>query len=277
MESVENQSSPSHWILLHKLLFAAFFGLLAWWLLVEFQVVSPKYLHLVQGALPVITAVLTIANLTRRLPVENAIMAGVYVAGISGIVQIIGLKTGIPFGSFVYTDDCGARLFGLLPWTIPFVWLVLVLNSRELARLILRPWRKTDYYGFWVMGIAAVLTVVLVMELEPFATQINEFWIWKHSPGMPAWYGAPWVNFLGWFVTTLIILFITTLWLINKKPVKQEPPDFAPLVVWLALNLFFVIMHARHHFILAACFGLVTGFVVTVMALSGARWEQKLH
>lgn len=277
MESAENQSGPSHRTLLHKLLFAAFFTLLAWWLLVEFQVVSPKYFRLVQGALPVIAAVLTIANLIRRLPVENAIMAGVYVAGISGVVQIIGLKTGIPFGSFVYTDDCGARLFGLLPWTIPFVWLVLVLNSRELARLILRPWRKTEYYGFWVMGIAAVLTVVLVMELEPFATQINEFWIWKHSSGLPAWYGTPWVNFLGWFVTTLIILFITTLWLINKKPVKQEPPDFAPLVVWLALNLFFVIMHARHHLILAACFGLVTGFIVTVMALSGARWEQKLH
>jgi uncharacterized membrane protein len=277
MDSVENQSKPAYRALLHKVLFLGFFTLLAWWLLVAFQVTPAKYLRFVQGALPVAAAVLTIANLIRRLPVENAIMAGIYVAGISGVVQIIALKTGIPFGSFAYTDDCGARLFGLLPWTIPLLWLVFVLNSRELARLILRPWRKTEYYGLWVMGLASILTVALDMELEPFATQINHFWIWNQPAGTTAWHGSPWVNFLGWFITTLVILFITTLWLINKKPVKQEPPDYAPLLIWLALNFFFVTIHFQHHFMLAACFGLATGIIITVMALRGARWKPELH
>jgi hypothetical protein len=52
---------------------------------------------------------------------------------------------------------------------MPFIWAVAVLNSRGVARLILRPWRKTTKYGLWVIGLACVLTVIFDFNLEPFA------------------------------------------------------------------------------------------------------------
>jgi hypothetical protein len=44
------------------------------------------------------------------------------------------------------------------------------------------------------------------------------------------------VNFLGWAVTSLLILAFVTPALINKKPVRQ-PLDYHPLMMWLLLNL----------------------------------------
>ena len=67
----------------------------------------------------------------------------------------------------------GRQLFDPLPWTIPMIWLVALLASRGTARLVLRPWRNTPNYGYWLIGTAALLVVVLDLGLEPFAVQVH--------------------------------------------------------------------------------------------------------
>ncbi len=224
-----------------------------------------------QGLFLALATATTLVALARRLPAQNVAVAAVLVAFIAGVVQAVGTTTGIPFGAFAYTNNFGPLLFDTLPLCVPLLWIVAIINSRGVARLILRPWRKTKSYGFRVIGLTCLLTVLLDFGLEPFAARVNRFWIWQTPKTVLAWHSAPWVNFFGWVVTTLLILAFATPWFINKKSVGQ-PPDYHPLIVWLSLILLFATGTASHQLWWSATFSLLTGAIVALFALRGARW-----
>lgn len=246
------------------ILFAACIG---WSLLTEFNLISigPNLLPLI--ILVIAAAILSVFTLTRVLPVENSIAATVFVLTISSFMGMIGAKTGIPFGPIQYA--LGWKLFHLLPWYLPLIWLIFLIQSRGVARLILRPWRRANYYGFWMIGLTSLLTVLLDLIVEPFATRVHHLWFWNTT--LPGWYDTPWVNFVGWFATGLVILACTSLWFINKKPMKQEPADYAPLLIWLVIALFLTAVNARHHFSEATALGLLLACVTCIAASLGGR------
>lgn len=225
-------------------------------------------------AVLVLTATLaTLVSLTRQLPGQNVLLAGAIIGLIGGIMHGVGAATAIPFGPFTYTNGAGPRIFGVLGWPMPAIWIIAILNSRGVARLILRPWRKLRNYGFWLIGITAALTVLFDMALEPFATRVKHFWIWQPTKFPIAWHGAPLVNFLGWLVTALLILVFATPALINKKPrQKKSLPDYHPLVLWLSALALFAVGATAHQLWPAAAFCVLTGIAVTVFAIRGARW-----
>ncbi len=224
-----------------------------------------------EGLLVVLAAATTMASLARRLPAQNVLLASLIIALIAGAAQSLGALTGIPFGPYVYTDNIGQMLFPTLPWAVALVWIVAILNSRGVARLMLRPWRKTRTYGFWVIGLATVLVVVLDLGLEPFATRVKNYWFWNPTKLPLAWYGAPFVNFLGWAVVALLILAFATPSLIDKKKVKH-PPDYQPLIIWLLLNLLFATGAVAHQLWPAAALTVTASMVVSIFAVRGARW-----
>ena len=116
----------------------------------------------------------------------------------------------------------GPKLFKTLPWALPLIWIVAILNSRGVARLILRPWRKIRNYGFWLIGLTAVLTVLFDLALDPFAARVKHYWLWVPTKFPLTWQGAPLVNFLSWAVVSLLILAFVTPVLINKHPVRRR-------------------------------------------------------
>jgi putative membrane protein len=217
------------------------------------------------GLLIVLMAATTLATLTRQLPGQNVMLASIIIAVIAGAVQSLGGLTGIPFGPFVYTDRIGQQLFDPLPWAVPVLWLVAILNSRGTARLVLRPWRETQNYGFWLLGATVALVVLLDFGLEAFASQVKHYWAWSPTKLKLDWYGAPWVNFLGWALTSVLILAFATPALIKKKPVKHSP-DYQPLIVWLLVNVLFATAAAAHH--LWPAFGLTVAASLVVAALA---------
>lgn len=224
------------------------------------------------GLLVVLTTATVLASLTRRLPGQNVMLASMIIAFIAGAVQTLGALTAIPFGPYVYTDHIGQQLFYPLPWAVPLVWVAVMLASRGVARLMLRPWRKTQTYGFRLIGLATLLVVLLDAGLEPFATRVKHYWFWNPTKLRFDWYSAPWVNFFGWAVTALLILAFATPALINKKPVPQPPPEYSPLVVWLLLNFLFATGAAVHHLWPAAGLIALSSVAVAVFAIRGARW-----
>ncbi len=223
------------------------------------------------GVFVVLAAATTLSSLARRLPAQNVMLASVLIAALAGAVQSLGARTAIPFGPYVYTSRIGQVLFDPLPWAVPLVWLVIILNARGVARLILRPWRKTQAYGFWLMGLTALLVVVFDFALEPFATQVKHYWFWNPTKLPLDWYTTPWINFLGWAATTLLILAFVTPSLINKKPVKH-PPQYHPLIIWLLLNTLFVAGELHDQLWLAVLIGSGLTVAVAAFAIHGARW-----
>jgi putative membrane protein len=216
-----------------------------------------------------LAATTTLVGLARRLWEQNLLMSASIIAGIAFVVAVAADRTGVPYGPRTYSDYLGGKILGV-PWPMPLIWIVVIIACRGVARLILRPWRKTMYYGFWVIGLACLLAVWLDLALEPFATRVRRYWFWQTSKDVLNWYSTPWVNFLGWGVTALGILGFATPWLINKQPVKQ-PTDFHGLALWLLLNFYFATGNALNGLGLAAGVSLAGMAAVTVCAVRGAR------
>jgi uncharacterized membrane protein len=223
------------------------------------------------GVLLVLTVGTTLSSLARQLPAQNVMLASVIIVFIAGTVQTFGAVTAIPFGPYVYLPAIGQRLFEPLPWAVPMIWLIAILCARGVGRLILRPWRKTRSYGFWLMGSTATLVVLFDFGLEPFATQVKHFWFWSPTRAGLYWYGTPWVNSLGWAATALLILAFVTPSLINKKPVKNLP-DYHPLIIWLLVNALFATGAITHQLWSASGFIVAQCLIVTTFALRGGAW-----
>jgi uncharacterized membrane protein len=223
-------------------------------------------------ALLLLATTSTIVSLERQLPMQNVLLAVAVIAIIGGAISALGAISGIPFGPFTFTSEIGPKIFRKLPWAIPLIWIVTVLNSRGVARLILRPWRKTKTYGFWLMGLAAVLVMLFVLALDPFASRIKDYWFWTPMKFPLTWQGAPLVDFLSWGIVTLLILAFVTPALISKRLSKRSTPDFHPLCVWLGGILIFGIACAQNKLWPAAAVDAAIGIVTITFAIRGARW-----
>ncbi len=213
-----------------------------------------------------------VAALARQLPFFNVLFAAIVVALAGGGVSALDARTGIPFGAVIYAQKAGTKLFNLLPWAVPLIWPVAILNSRGVARLILRPWRKTKAYGFRLIGLAAALTAVFDFAFEPFATRAKHYWFWEPTALPLTWLGAPLVDFLSWALVAVLILAFVTPLLINKKPRSSSTPDFLPLGIWLGGILLFGTACAVQKIWPAVVADAVIGLVAVVLAIRGARW-----
>jgi uncharacterized membrane protein len=162
-------------------------------------------------------------------------------------------------------------LFNALPWFSPLLWVVAILSSRGVARLILRPWRKLRVYGFWLIGITAVLAVIFDLGLEVFATRVRHYWLWSPAKLPVDWYGAPLSDFLGWLVTSLLILAFATPSMMKRKPSKSVP-EFQSVIIWVLLNLLFAAGALSEHLLPAAIVNGAVCAAVIVFSVRGARW-----
>lgn len=225
-------------------------------------------------ALLVITAgFATLTSMSRQLAGQNVMLAATIIAVAGGVAHAVGVITGIPFGPFAYSSSAGPMFFNTLAWPIPAVWIIVILNARGVARLILKPWRKLKNYGFWVIGVAAALVVLFDLALEPFATRVNGYWVWLPTKFPWTWNGMPLINSLGWALVAILTLAFATPSLINKHSRSRKlPPDFHPLIVWVLLLALFATGAAMNQLwsSLALCIG--TALVSTLFALRGARW-----
>ncbi|HZV35414.1 MAG TPA: carotenoid biosynthesis protein [Verrucomicrobiae bacterium] len=218
-------------------------------------------------AIIVLAFAATLLRLARTLPWQNVIASAASIAILSGIFQAIGASTGIPFGPFFYTEKLGWLVFGQVPWPMQLLWVVILLNARGVARLILRRWQNSPNHGLWVIAFASLLAGLFDAGVEPIASHANHWWIWKPSRTTLLWYGAPWVNFAGWMVTSFFILALTTPWLIDKKSSDKPPLDFQPLIVWTALMLLLAFGNLTHHLFAATVFSIATALAVAFAAL----------
>lgn len=222
-----------------------------------------------------LAAVASIAALHKQLPLQNVLLAAVVTALIGGIAHGLSASFGlsIPFGPIVFNAaTSGEKVFNTVPWTIPLLWIAIVFSARGVARLILRPWRKTRSYGWWLMGLTATLMPAFDVALEPFATQTKHFWHWRPTKIELNWQGASPMDFLAWFFVTLLILLFITPSLIKKQPGSTSTPDYHPLIVWVGALLLFAIGSARNGIWLPVGIDACIAAITLILAVRGGRW-----
>jgi len=133
-------------------------------------------------ALPSFAAVL------RSWPLRAAIPLLIGLSLFAYGIESLSITTGFPYSRFVYTGTIGGRLFGLVPWTVPFAWIPLAVGA--VARF--------GHFPIWKRTLAAAFYLVWVdLLLDPAAVRLG---FWKYDVGS-AYYDVPLQNFAGWVLS----------------------------------------------------------------------------
>ncbi len=135
--------------------------------------------------------------------VDRRVLAGLgLLALFTWGIELVGVRTGLPYGEFAYQTALGPMLFDLVPLALPVFYFPILLNSYLLALLFLRTPSLPRRFG---LTLALVVTLDLV--LDPGAVALG-FWAWA-EPG--AYYGVPAINYLGWVLSGSVAIAILQL------------------------------------------------------------------
>jgi len=149
----------------------------------------------------------------------------------SAVIEWIGAKTGVPFGPYIYTDNMGWQIGGVLPFTIPLAWIIIITGGRYLVEAI-RPGLSPRMFALAV-GAVALLTD---LNLEIVAWKIRAYWIWYPFEQGPVPAMPPWQNYAAWFV--LGICFTRLQPMVPSLP--RSAAFWRPIVVLGVINLLFI-------------------------------------
>ena len=226
------------------------------------------------AALLVVAAtVSTLISLSRQLPAQNVLLAATLIAVGGGVAQMIGTLVFVPPVRFQPASPGVPWFPSALPWWVPLTWIVILLNSRGTARVILRPWRENRAYGIWLLSLGTALCLAIEMELEPFAARMNGHSFWDVRQQGLNWHESPAAMLPAWTAATALVLALATPALIQKKPVEL-PPDYHPAALWILLNILCVTDAIARHSPCAAAFGAGAVLAVVLCMVRGARRQR---
>ncbi len=144
---------------------------------------------------------------------------GVCVAGF--FIEVIGVKTGLIFGSYYYGNSLGFRLFSV-PILIGINWAMLlyatslfVISKNKIVNAL----------------IGAALMVALDVLLEQSAAKLD-FWYWKNAI-------IPLQNYIAWFLISFGLNLLTQKYL-NTKPNNTAKAFYIFQLVFFTALYFFM-------------------------------------
>jgi|TARA_B110000444_G_scaffold258450_1_gene299438 putative membrane protein len=130
----------------------------------------------------------------------KAILLLTYFIGLA--VEVIGINTGIPFGTYVYLEGLGPKIMDT-PWVMGLNWVVVSWAAVQSASYFST---QSKLYK-WAISIVIMLIIDLVME--PVAPDLR-MWIFAGSgPGL--------MNYLGWALTSAVIQILLVREVDNHK------------------------------------------------------------
>ncbi len=133
-------------------------------------------------------------------------------------VEALGVSSGFPYGAFHYTGDLGWKVFGLVPWTVPFAWIPLLLGSIVFARAYVQGTIQQSVF-------AAFILTTMDLVLDPGAVSVG---LWTYTfPG--TYSGVPWTNFAGW----MLVGIATSLTLLRYLHTKQFASELLISAMWM--------------------------------------------
>lgn len=148
-------------------------------------------------------------------------MAGA-VVGLAWLVEFIGSSTGFPFGTYDYTERLQPQLAGV-PLLIPFAWLMMLPCAWAVAAAVVGTRRR--WLFAWVTALAFTAWDLF---LDPQMTSWG-MWEWVHPVG---YFGIPWVNFLGWILSSFLMTLI-----VRPTEIPVKPLLFIYGLTWVFMTI----------------------------------------
>jgi len=126
---------------------------------------------------------------------RRALPSAVLITLLGLVAELLGTATGWPFGPYSYGELLGWRVAGLVPWVIPLSWFTMTYATLALS---LRMWWGVAGTALWT----ALGLVAWDVLMDPSMSAVFPFWSWGVEG---VYYGMPLVNWVGWFVTGLVL------------------------------------------------------------------------
>jgi uncharacterized membrane protein len=138
---------------------------------------------------------------------------------VSWCMESLSIATGFPFGHYHYTGKLGPKL-GTVPLLIMPAYFAMCYVSWNLAHIVLDKFdhRADALQRFAVPVIAAFIMVMWDLSMDPSRATMSQAWIW-HDGG--SYFGVPFVNFMGWFLTVYLIFQILAL-VLGKQQTRRD-------------------------------------------------------
>lgn len=173
---------------------------------------------------------LTVGVSIRDFGWKRILLVSTMVLLISGIAVMVNLKLGYPFGQLIYTGRLGFRIGGVMPWIIPFFWLLLVLNAYILSSGILISWYdpRSNDFQISLIFLAAIVATLMEACWEPMAMNIKQYCFWLDRDRI--YYGLPRLNFFGWLVLSMLLSGMLG-WVLDPKRLRLS-------TAWMSWILF---------------------------------------
>jgi putative membrane protein len=155
-------------------------------------------------ALTIVSVVaFTLASVSHAWLTRGAVWAGGYLVisvGIGWSVEAVGRSTGIPFGTYDYTDALGWKVGGV-PLVIPLAWAMMAYPCLLLGRTL------TDSRVFTPI-LAAWTLAAWDLFLDP--QMVGEgYWTFTFpTPALPGSPGIPLTNYAGWLGVAVLMMVV---------------------------------------------------------------------
>lgn len=131
------------------------------------------------------------------------------------LIEIVGSHTGYPFGQYAYTPLLQPQIGGV-PLLIPLAWLMMLPPSWAVAlQVAKRP--------FSIALVSALALTAWDLLIDPQMVSWR-LWVWEQPGG---YFGIPWLNFFGWFMTALLLT-----WFLRPSHLPIRPLLFIYTVTW---------------------------------------------
>ena len=136
-------------------------------------------------------------------------------AVVSYLLEEIGVRTGLVYGPYHYSDQLGFKL-GHVPILIPLAWFMMIYPSWAVGRALMRGVDTHSAAGIAALAlIAAMVMTAWDTVMDPGMSAAGN-WVWER--GGP-YFGVPLRNYFGWLLTTfLVYVGAGLIWRKTKSP-----------------------------------------------------------
>ena len=136
------------------------------------------------------------------------------------LVEGFAVWTGFPYGGFEYGSLLGWLLFDLVPPTVSFAYLPILLSSLYVASQYSQKITK-------FILTATIFNLLVDLVIDPAAVHIG---FWSYTGG-GIYFGVPLSNFLGWLITGAI--YSAIFYHISGKESLPLPSTISVSLIWI--------------------------------------------
>lgn len=147
---------------------------------------------------------------TKRYGLGLTLFFSALVTAVSWSYESLSILTGFPFGSYHYTENFIGPWVGLVPVMIMPAYLAMGYMAWTIGSVLLDK-RDSSVRGSDLILLPLLSAFVMVMwdlSFDPAASTLANLWNW-HNGG--AYFGVPFVNYMGWFLCVFTFYFVFAL------------------------------------------------------------------